>query len=269
MNTLPTLFLSHGSPMHAIQQGWASEAWLRIAARIGRPDAILMASAHWETATPRLTATPRPATIHDFGGFPQALYEIDYPAPGSPDLAERAGSLLAAGGIPATLDDARGLDHGAWVPLLHMYPQADVPVVQLSLQSHLPARHALEVGRLLEPLTREGILVVGSGHMTHNLRDWFSVGQRAGVRSKRTPATGYVREFTAWIDAALRAGGERIAAWQTEAPHAHRAHPSDEHFLPLPLAYAAAGADPTIEHIDVGTDNEVLAMDAYLFTPRH
>lgn len=269
MTTLPTLFLSHGSPMHAIQPGWIGEAWTSIATRLGKPKAILMASAHWETSTPMLTASDRPSAIHDFGGFPQALYDLHYSAPGDPALADRVISLLHAGGIAVGADKTRGLDHGAWVPLLHMYPDADVPVVQLSLQSHLPASHAIEVGRLLAPLTHEGVLVVGSGHMTHNLRDWFGTARHHGMRPTRTQPTAYVREFNAWVDAALRFGGARIAAWKEEAPHARRAHPSDEHFLPLPIAFGAAGPDPLVEHLDFGTDSEVLAMDAYLFTHRH
>lgn len=269
MNALPTLFLSHGSPMHAIEPGWMGEAWSQLAARLGKPEAILIASAHWDTAAPMLTSSPRPTTIHDFGGFPPALYALRYPAPGSPDLAHRVRSLLAAGGMEAGTDAIRGLDHGAWVPLLHMYPAADVPVVQMSIQSRLPARHALEVGQLLAPLAREGVLVVGSGHMTHNLRDWFATAGRHGMRPTRTPPAAYVREFNDWIDHALRTDGDSLAVWQSRAPHARRAHPSDEHFLPLPVAYAAAGADPQIEHIDLGTDSEVLAMDAYLFTPRN
>jgi len=269
MNSLPTLFLSHGSPMHALEAGWVGDAWSVLAARLGKPKAILIASAHWETAAPMLTASEHPSTIHDFGGFPSALYALRYPAPGAPELAERARTLLDAGGMTAASDTARGLDHGAWVPLMHMYPEADVPVVQLSIQSHLPARHSLVVGRLLAPLTHEGVLVIGSGHMTHNLRDWFGTARAHGMRPTRTEPTAYVREFNAWIDAALKRDDDRIAAWKDQAPNARRAHPSDEHFLPLPIAFSAAGPHPDVEHIDLGTDSEVLAMDAYLFTPRH
>lgn len=268
MHPFPTLFLSHGSPMHALRAGWVGAAWSHLGARLGKPKAILVASAHWETLAPTLTGSPRPPTVHDFGGFPRALYELRYPAPGEPALARRAVELLAAGGIEARTDERRGLDHGAWVPLRYMYPSADVPVVQLSVQSHLPAQHSIDTGRLLAPLTREGVLIVGSGHMTHNLRDWFGIGPRHGMQPTRTAPAAYVRDFNTWVDAALRDDGQHIAAWKEEAPHALRAHPTDEHFLPLPLAYAAAGPRPSIEHIDLGTDSEVLAMDAYLFTPR-
>jgi 4,5-DOPA dioxygenase extradiol len=268
MNPLPTVFLSHGSPMHALEAGWVGAAWTELGRRLGKPRAVLVASAHWETDTPMLTSSPQPPTIHDFGGFPPALYGLRYPAPGAPDVAARAIELLAAGGIGARADPARGLDHGAWVPLRYLYPDADVPVVQLSVQPRLPARHSLAVGRRLEPLAREGVLVIGSGHMTHNLRDWMSTARSHGMRPTRMEPASYVRAFDAWVDDALHADDDRIAAWKDEAPHARRAHPSDEHFLPLPIAFAAAGRAPAVEHIDLGTDNGVLAMDAYLFTGR-
>jgi len=255
--------------MHGLEAAWIGDAWTEIGVRLGKPRAILVASAHWETRTPMLTGSARPPTIHDFGGFPPALYELRYPAPGAPEVARRAVELLAAVGIEADIDAGRGLDHGAWVPLLYLYPDADVPVIQLSVQPHLPAPHSLAVGRCLAPLTREGVLVIGSGHMTHNLRDWYGTARHLGMRPTRTSSTDYVREFTAWVDATLRLDGDRIGAWKEEAPHARRAHPSDEHFLPLQIAFGAAGHEPAIEHLDLGTDSEVLAMDAYLFTHRH
>lgn len=268
VESLPTLFLSHGSPMHAIEPGWIGAAWAALGRRIGKPRSILITSAHWETDAPMLTGHLRPPTIHDFGGFPRELYAIRYPAPGSIELAERAQLLLRDAGLECTTSAERGLDHGAWVPLLHLYPDADVPVVQLSIQSHLPATHALRVGNALAPLANEGVLIVGSGHLTHNLREWFGTARSTGMRPIRTEPDRYVAQFTAWIAASLSGTQGTLGTWLESAPHARRAHPSPEHFLPLPIAFAAAGAGPNIEHLDYGTDARVLAMDGYLFTPR-
>jgi 4,5-DOPA dioxygenase extradiol len=269
MTTLPTLFLSHGSPMHALHSGRAGVAWAALGERFGKPRAVLMASAHWESEWPMLTTGARPETIHDFGGFPDELYKLRYPAPGAPDVAQRAIELLKAAGMSASANGCRGLDHGAWVPLRQMYPVADVPVVQLSMQTRLPAAHSLRVGQLLAPLAKEGVLIIGSGHMTHNLREWIDFARRHRMQISETPPAAYVTEFRAWVDQALHDDDPtRIARWAEEAPHAQRAHPSDEHFLPLPLAFGAAGLQPTIEHLDLGVDSGVLAMDAYVFTPR-
>jgi len=266
---LPTLFFSHGSPMHALHAGRAGAAWAALGERIGKPRAVLIASAHWESEWPMLTTNARPETIHDFGSFPDELYKLRYPAPGAPDVAQRAIDLLKASGMSASANGCRGLDHGAWVPLRHMYPNADVPVVQLSLQTQLPAAHSLRVGQLLAPLAKEGVLIIGSGHMTHNLREWIEFARRHRMQISETPPAPYVTEFRAWVDAALRADdATRIGRWSDEAPHAQRAHPSVEHFLPLPLAFGAAGAHPQLEHLDLGVDSGVLAMDAYVFTPR-
>jgi 4,5-DOPA dioxygenase extradiol len=266
---LPTLFLSHGSPMHALHAGRAGAAWEALGKRIGKPRAVLIASAHWESEWPMVTTSSRPETIHDFGGFPAELYKLRYPAPGAPDVAQRALDLLKASGMSASANGCRGLDHGAWVPLRHMYPDADVPVVQLSLQTQLPAAHSQRVGQLLAPLADEGVLIIGSGHMTHNLREWIDSARRKQMQVQDGDAAPYVREFRDWIDRALHDDdATRITRWFEEAPHARRAHPSVEHFLPLPFAFGAAGPEPDIERLDLGVDSGVLAMDAYVFTPR-
>ena len=261
MSRLPTLFISHGSPMHALDAGAAGATWRRLGAQLPRPQAILIASAHWETTRPLLTGAPRPATIHDFSGFPEPLYQIRYPAPGAPELARRAQALLAAAGLEATLDPERGLDHGAWSPLLHMYPAADIPVVQVSIQPALGAAHHLALGRALAPLAEEGVLVIGSGHMTHNLREWMR-GEFATA-----PAT-YVQEFRDWVDARIRARDfDALTAYRAKAPHAGRAHPTEEHFLPLFVALGAAAASAQAERLLDTIEGGVLAMDAYLFQP--
>ena len=255
---LATLFLSHGSPMHALQAGRAGAGWVQLGERIGKPRAVLIASAHWESEWPMLTTSSRPETIHDFGGFPDELYRLRYPAPGAPAVAQRAIDLLKAAGIPASANGCRGLDHGAWSPLLHMYPQADVPVVELALQSALGPRHHYRIGQALEALRGEEVLVIGSGHLTHNLREW-----RGAARAAPAP---YVREFQDWVHARLAAGEvEALLEYRSRAPHAARAHPTEEHFLPLYVALGAAGAHPAALRLYDAIESGVLAMDAYRF----
>ncbi len=260
--TEPVLFLSHGSPMNAIEAGPAGGAWQKLGRTLPRPRAVLMASAHWETSVPMLSGNAKPRTIHDFGGFPAELYAIAYPAPGAPELAARAVALLKDAGITAGIDGCRGLDHGAWVPLKWMYPDADVPVVQLSLQPALGAAHHVALGRALAPLAREGVLIVGSGHTTHNLRDWMA-------NPRRHEPLRYAQAFAEWLQATLRAHDtETLVAWRERAPDAARAHPSDEHFLPLFVAWGAAGENPGVERVVSGFEAGALAMDSYLFRPR-
>lgn len=257
----PSVFISHGSPMHALQAGDAGTAWAALGKRLGKPRAIVIASAHWETNLPMVTGSARPETIHDFSGFPEPLYRIRYTAPGAPEVAQRAQALLRDAGLTAAIDGCRGLDHGAWAPLLYMYPDADVPVVQLSVQPGLGTRHHLRLGRSLRPLEEENVLVIGSGHMTHNLRDWSrGVGRDSG---KPEP---YAREFTEWVKQKLEAHDyDSLADYRSRAPHGARAHPTEEHFLPLFVALGAAAENYKPERIFSGIDSGVLAMDAYVF----
>lgn len=258
---LPALFISHGSPMHALDPGAAGRAWVALAARLPRPRAILIASAHWETNLPMLTGSARPETIHDFYGFPAPLYRLRYPAPGAPDVAARAQQLLKEAGYTAAIDGCRGLDHGAWAPLLHMYPEADVPVAQVSVQTALGARHHLALGRALAPLAAEGVLVLGSGHMTHNLRD-------RAPEARPEHAEPYAREFQEWTRERLESGAiEELVDYRSRAPHAARAHPTEEHFLPLFVALGAAGDNPRVERVYGAIETRALAMDAYRFDP--
>ena len=259
MNPLPTLFLSHGSPMRAVEPGPAGAAWKAIADALPRPRAVLMVSAHWETGMPIVTASAKPDTIHDFGGFPDALYRIRYPAPGAPALAARTAELLKAAGITAGLDGCRGLDHGAWVPMMHMYPGHDVPVAQLAVQPGRGAAYHLAVGRAISPLADEGVLVIGSGHVTHNLRDWID------SRGRREPLD-YAAAFASWLhDTLARRDDEALVAWRERAPGAARAHPTEEHFLPIFVAWGAAGRDATAARVHEGFDGPALVMDAYAF----
>ena len=257
MSALPSVFISHGSPMHALEPGAAGEAWKALGRRLPRPRAILIASAHWETSLPMLTGNPKPETIHDFYNFPEPLYRLRYPAPGAAALAQRAQGLLREAGFPAAIDGCRGLDHGAWAPLLYACPDAEVPVSQISVQPALGPRHHLSVGKALRPLSQEGVLIVGSGHMTHNLRDWARGG------GKPEP---YAREFADWVNERLLAHDfEALIDYRSRAPSGVRAHPTDEHFLPLFFALGAAPEDARPERIYEAIDAGVLAMDAYVF----
>ena len=259
MPTLPTLYISHGSPMTALQPGPVRERLAELAAGLPRPRAIVIATAHWLTPQPEVGASAQPETVHDFFGFPAPLYEIRYPAPGAPALAEQVLRWLAQAGLQATADPSQGLDHGAWVPLRLLYPDADIPVVPLSIQPNRDPAHHLAVGRALAPLRDEGVLVIGSGSITHNLGDL-----RMGYGAEREAP--YVRPFIAWVEERLAAGDiDALLDYRRQAPFAQRAHPTDEHLLPLFVALGAAGVQPTAQRIDAGIDHGILAMDIYRF----
>jgi 4,5-DOPA dioxygenase extradiol len=205
-----------------------------------------------------LTGSAKPQTIHDFYNFPEPLYRLRYPAPGEPEVARRAQALLREAGFGASIDGTRGLDHGAWAPLLYAYPEADVPVVQISVQPALGARHHFQLGKALRPLADEGVLLIGSGHLTHNLRDW--------ARGQGAPAP-YAREFQAWVfDKVNQASLEELLEYRSRSPHGVRAHPTDEHFLPFFFALGAAPEHARPERVYDAIDSGVLAMDAYVFS---
>ncbi|HEY1044279.1 MAG TPA: class III extradiol ring-cleavage dioxygenase, partial [Telluria sp.] len=236
MSSMPSLFISHGAPTLAISDSPARHFLAQLGARLPRPAAILVASAHWETmGGPAVSLAERPDTIHDFGGFPRELYEMRYAAPGAPDVARAAALLLEQAGIPAGRDPSRGLDHGAWVPLTLMYPQADIPVAQVSVvHDATPADHE-RIGRALAPLREQGVLIIGSGSLTHNLYEFR--GQPID-----SPAPAWVREFAEWMKHALERGdSEALRNYRTQAPHSVKNHPTQEHLLPLYVALGAAG----------------------------
>jgi 4,5-DOPA dioxygenase extradiol len=247
--------------MHALEAGAAGRAWAELGRALPRPRAVLMVSAHWESSVPMLSGNPHPGTIHDFGGFPPELHQLLYPAPGAPEIAARSVALLKAADITAGVDGCRGLDHGAWVPLRWMYPDADVPVVQLSVQPELGPAHHLRLGQALAPLGAEDVLIVGSGHTTHNLRDWVT-------NPRRHEPLRYAQEFAQWLHASLDARDtEALVAYRERAPEAARAHPTEEHFLPLFVALGAAGNAATPALVVDGFEHGALALDSYLFHP--
>jgi 4,5-DOPA dioxygenase extradiol len=258
MASLPSVFVSHGSPMHALQPGAAGAAWAALGKRFPAPAAIVIASAHWETNLPMLTGSEKPETIHDFYNFPEPLYRLRYPSPGAPEVARRAQALLKDAGITSGIDGCRGLDHGAWSPLLYMYPDADIPVVQISVQPELGPQHHVALGNSVQKLADEGVLIIGSGHMTHNLRDWS--------RGQGQPAP-YAREFQAWVkDKLEKKDVQALVEYRSRTPHGVRAHPTDEHFLPLFFALGAAAGKAKAERVYDAIDSGVLAMDAYVFS---
>lgn len=253
---LPALFLSHGAPTLPLDATHPTHVFLKTLGReLPAPRAILVASAHWDTHLPTLTASTHPETVHDFYGFPPELYAMRYPAPGSEELVMETAGLLQQAGLPVQADPVRGLDHGAWVPLLLMYPEARIPVVQLSLQTDAGAAHHLRLGEALAPLREKGVLLIGSGGATHNLREFFR------------PAPGqdesYVPRFSGWLKDVLERGDRAsLVDYRRLAPDAVRAHPTEEHFFPV---LVAAGAGGKAERIHTAMSGASLSMDAYKF----
>ena len=233
MTRAPVLFVSHGAPTVALEQGGFADALAAFARSIPRPRAILVVSAHWTTPWEiGITSAARHRLIYDFAGFPAALYRLTWPAPGAPDVAARAAALLEGAGFRARLDSVRGLDHGAWIPLRLAFPEADVPVAQLALPD-LEAPVLARVGATLAPLRDEGVLVVASGGLLHNLR-------LVRLDDPAAPPDAWAREFDAWAAARIAAlDVDGLARWREEAPYAARAAPSPEHLDPLFVALGA------------------------------
>ncbi|MCP1616020.1 4,5-DOPA dioxygenase extradiol [Pseudomonas sp. SLBN-26] len=253
---LPTLFISHGSPMLALEPGASGPALARLAAELPRPRAILVVSAHWESQGLSLTGAAHPETWHDFYGFPPTLYAVQYPTPGAPELAREVQGLLKTAGLDAAIDDQRPLDHGAWVPLSLMYPEADIPVLQLSLPSRLGPTFQTRVGRALAALRDHGVLLIGSGSITHNLRelDWHAQDDHG---------SDWAQAFRDWmVERLARDDEDALHHYRTQAPNAVRSHPSDEHLLPL---YFARGAGGAFSLAHSGFTLGALGMDIYRF----
>jgi len=259
MNRQPAIFVSHGSPTLPLERGAAVDFLRALGGRLGRPEAILMVSAHWDTDRPAVSSATRPETIYDFYGFPPALYRLRYSAPGAPHLAPRIAGLLQAAGMTVDIDPGRGLDHGAWTPLYHMYPDADIPVAQFSIQSHLGPAHHVRLGEALRPLREEGVLIMASGGATHNLRElsW----QRGNP-----VAQPWVVEFNEWLaDAVLSGRRDDLVGYRQKAPHAVRNHPTDEHLIPLFVALGAGSPRTAPQRLHTSISSGVISMDAYRF----
>ena len=258
--TVPALFVSHGAPLFAIDVGTTGPALTQwgenLKAHYPGLRGVVIMSPHWMARSPQVMTGPQPATWHDFGGFPAPLYQIQYPPPGSPALAAQVVELLAEAGLVAQVDPTRPLDHGAWVPLSLLYPQADIPVVQLSLPSRLGPALQNRIGHCLSALRRQGVLLIGSGSITHNLGelDWHAGPQTI---------TPWAKDFRDWIVEHLEHGDEAaLLDYRRQAPHAQRNHPSDEHLLPLFFA-RAAGERFSLVH--QGFSYGALGMDIYRF----
>ena len=257
----PSLFISHGAPNLALHNSAARDFLQGYGRQLGKPKAILVATAHFETPAPRLTADAKPEMIYDFGGFEPELYKMVYPAPGSPTLADRAVALLVGAGYQAQPVSHRGYDHGTWVPLKLLYPDADVPVVQISVQPQAGAAHHVALGQALAPLRDEGVLIIGSGTTTHNLQAFFKGGYKVD-----SAVPDWVSAFGDWVhDRAVAGAVDDIAHYRTRAPFARENHPSEEHFLPLPFAMGAAGPGAKGQRVHSSHQYGVLMMDAYAF----
>jgi 4,5-DOPA dioxygenase extradiol len=244
---MPVLFVGHGSPMNAIEGNEFSRGWREVASKLPRPESILCVSAHWETRGTQATAMPNPRTIHDFGGFPPELFAAQYPAPGSPELAQETRDVMTQ--TPVSLDQSWGLDHGAWSVLKQMYPQADIPVVQLSLDYTRPGREHYELAKELAPLRKQGVLILGSGNMVHNLR---LVRLKDGWESFNEPfAFDWALEADALFKKLIAENDHRrLADYEALGPAVQLAVPTPEHYLPLLYALALKEEDESITYFN-------------------
>lgn len=254
---MPVAFVSHGSPMVAIETGPYQEALERFG-REPRPEAVVVISAHWESGDAvRIASAAKHHLVYDFGGFPKELYTLQYGAAGAPELAQRIDGMLRDAGVPSELDPARGLDHGVWVPLRRIYPQADVPVVELSIPGTRSPAELFRIGELLSPLRSEGVLILGSGGIVHNLKrlDW---------RHREGPAEGWALDFDRWFAAKLEAWDiDGLARYQQSAPSAALAVPTTEHFHPVFVVLGAAGKQGRVECIYEGFEYGTLSMRSF------
>ena len=254
MNTLPGLFISHGSPMLAIEAGQVGPALERIRFNLPKPEAIVVLSAHWEDDALEVSTAVRPKTWHDFRGFPEELYKIQYPAAGDPVLAEEIISLLQQAGFDAHANAMRPRDHGVWMPLLHMYPEADIPVIQLSLARFYTAKQLYDMGQALAVLRERQVLLIGSGSITHNLVE-LSWSDDAVVPE-------WASEFRNTVAQYLQSGDyESVLDWKN-LPHLRRNHPTIEHFAPL---FFAMGTGLRMSLVHSSFSMGALGMDIYRF----
>ena len=254
------LFVPHGAPTFALNPGAAGAAMSAMVPKLSTPRAIVVVSPHWETRIPTVSMATQLETIHDFYGFPEALYNIQYPAKGCPDVAQEVAVALRTAGFDVDDSSQHGLDHGAWQPLRQMFPDAQVPIVPLSMQTHAGPAHAYRMGQALSGLAQQDIWVVASGNITHNLRDW----QVAASTNGQTPA--YVHHFADWVHTQLVDRNiQALLNYRQHAVEGRQAHPSEDHLLPLYVALGAAGADAQPHAFYRGVSDYVIAMDGYAF----
>lgn len=265
MTVMPSLFISHGGPNVVLDEFEAHVFLKDLQAYVPKPSAIVINSAHFEAAGPAVVHGPNPEMIYDFGGFDDALRQMVYAAPGHPQLAEQVTQLLKMQGHSPVVVEQRGYDHGAWNPLILAFPEAEIPVVQVSIDPHADATWHVSVGEALAPLRNENVLVIGSGHITHNLKEIFTV-MRGGQPDETFAAK--VGAFTDWFHEKITTGDVSMAQnWLTEAPFARDNHPTDEHFFPLFTAWGAAGRGATGKRIHASTQmGGAMAWDAYRFS---
>ncbi len=254
----PALFISHGSPMVLTKSSPGRDFLLSLASHVERPRAVLSISAHYVTRRPEVSTAARPKTIHDFGGFPPEFYEMQYPAPGAPDVAAATAKALRDAGMEVREHPERGFDHGTWVPMILGFPDADIPVAQLSLQPYDDAATHFRIGQALAPLRDDNVLIMASGSLTHNLSAYF--------RGSQAPTEPWAQAFVDWVlDAVSENRIDDLLDFETKAPHAAMNHPTTEHFLPLFVALGAASPGTPGERLHTSMDGGVLAMDAYRF----
>ena len=232
----PSYFISHGAPNFAIEKDELSEHLNSLGKSLYNVKAVLVISPHWQTKHLEVMSTSQPSTIHDFYGFPAELYSLSYPASGNPTLAKKVIQLLAEQGIEAFENSTQGYDHGAWVPLIHLLPDHQLPAVQISLPTNFTPQAALSLGRTLAPLRDEGVMIIGSGGLTHNLGE---------LQPKNSKPESYIEEFSTWMNERIKSKDlEQLVNYRTLAPNGKRAHPTEEHLLPL---FVALGAIDNIE----------------------
>jgi len=254
------IFVPHGAPTFALQPGAAGAAMETLAQSFGTPRAILVLSPHWDTAEPTVGTATQLEIIHDFGGFDSRLYELRYPATGCPEAAQQVVAALQAHGFNVQQDAQRGLDHGAWIPLRQMFPDADIAVIPLSVQSHAGPEHAYRIGQALASLAQQNFLVIASGNVTHNLRDYMAARTAGG----QTPA--YVQDFADWVHQHMLAKDTpALLNYRQASASGARAHPSEDHLLPLFTALGAAGLEAQPQAFYRGISDYVIAMDGYSF----
>ena len=252
----PSLFVSHGAPTFALESSSLVDKLATLGTQLDGIKAVLLVSPHWQSNQLEVMTTALPETIHDFYGFPAELYQIQYPVKGHPAFASEAANLLQKAGIDALLNASRGLDHGAWVPLMHLFPKAHVPAFQISLPHTASPQMACALGRALAPLKAQGVLILGTGGITHNL----------GHFMRRDVDLSYVSQFGDWVRKAVTENRiEDLLNYRTLAPSALQAHPSDEHFLPLFVALGSRSPDEVLEVIEGGVSYDILCMDSYLW----